>query len=112
MKKKKSGDDSISGSSAAYFVTKDEMLATLLKHHDIEIRDFIVLSFLSDQGAMSILHLSRTLSIDPKTIGQCVQRLRRADLLVASNEDSFEEDTVVEPSNDGLEVANLITKQL
>ena len=112
MKKDQDGEDSISGSSAAYFITKDDSLATLLKHHDIEIRDFMVLSFLSDQGAMSILYLSRTLSIEPTTILSCVKRLRDAELLVASNEDAFDTETVVEPSANGLEVANRILGQL
>ncbi len=43
--KRTNGADSISGTSAAYFVGNDESLAQMLEDHDIRIRDFMVLSF-------------------------------------------------------------------
>ena len=46
--------DSISGRSAALYFKDDPSLASLLVSHGIRVRDFIMLSFLSDQGAMSV----------------------------------------------------------
>lgn len=66
-------DDSIAGRSAAHFVTKDDSLASLLTNHGIRIRDFILLSFLSDQGPMSTWRLSRVVGLEPeKRCAVCV----------------------------------------
>ena len=58
--------DSISGMSAELFISKDDSLASLLLNHGIKVRDFILLSFLSDQGPMSVIRLARVVGLNPE----------------------------------------------
>ena len=64
--KSRKDDDSISGLSAAYFISKDDSLASLLLNHGIKVRDFILLSFLSDQGPLNIARLARIAGLEPE----------------------------------------------
>ena len=105
--------DSISGRSAEHFITKDESLASLLISHGIQVRDFIVLSFLSDQGPMSVARLSRTLGIDPRKIQRGLKRLSAANLVIresSSNEDKF--DSIARLTSRGEDVARRVSDQL
>ena len=74
--------DSIAGQSATHFIAKDDSLASLLLNHGIKIRDCILLSFLSDQGPMSILRLSRVVDIEPQVSLRSLQRLCSANLVL------------------------------
>ena len=78
---KKNGN-SIAGQSAAHFIAMDDSLASLLLNHGIKVRDFILLSFLSDQGPMSIVRLSRAVGIEPKLTLRSVRRLSSANLVL------------------------------
>jgi len=105
--------DSISGRSAEHFISNDESLASLLISHGIQVRDFIVLSFLSDQGPMSVARLSRTLGIEPRKILRGVERLSAANLLIrepSSNEDKFE--SIAKLTSRGEDVAKRVSDQL
>ena len=77
-------ENSIAEQSASLFIAKDASLASLLLRHGIKVRDFIVLSFLSDQGPMSILQLSRIVGIDPEGTLQSIRRLAAANLILRS----------------------------
>jgi hypothetical protein len=46
----------------------------LLVSHGIRVRDFIMLSFLSDQGPMSVTQLSHAVSIDPEILSNGMAR--------------------------------------
>ncbi len=80
--KSKKDLDSISGMSAALFITKDDSLASLLLNHGIKVRHFILLSFLSDQGPMSVLRLSRVVGLEPGKTLQGLKRLSAANLVI------------------------------
>jgi len=80
----KKNADSIAGLSASHFISKDDSLASLLLSHRIEVRDFMVLSFLSDQGSMSILQLSRVVGIEPQNALKSIKRLSAASLVLRS----------------------------
>lgn len=80
----KKNADSIAGLSASHFITKDDSLASLLLSHRIEVRDFMVLSFLSDQGSMSILRLSRVVGIEPQKALESIKRLSAVSLVLRS----------------------------
>lgn len=80
--------NSIAGNSASHFVTGDDSLASLLLNHNIEVRDFIVLSFLSDQGSMSILRLSRVVGIEPQKALESIKRLAVASLVLRTPTES------------------------
>jgi DNA-binding MarR family transcriptional regulator len=74
--------DSISGRSAALFVSQDPSIAQLVTEHGIRVRDFILVSFLSDQGPLSIEQLARILCIEPHDILKSARRLATAGLVV------------------------------
>jgi len=76
------GGPSIAGQSAANFIARDDSLAALLLHHGIKVRDFILLSFLSDQGPMSILRLSRVVGIEPAVALNSLKRLSAVNLVL------------------------------
>jgi DNA-binding MarR family transcriptional regulator len=109
----RSKEDSIAGQSAAHFIAMDESLASLLVNHGIKVRDFILLSFLSDQGPMSILRLSRTVGIEPKMALRSVKRLSSANLLLRDPAPQNEEfESVARLTMRGEEIAFKIISQL
>ncbi len=77
-----SNEDSIAGQSAAHFIAADDSLASLLVNHGIKVRDFILLSFLADQGPMSVSRLSRTVGIEPAAALRSMERLSSVNLLL------------------------------
>jgi len=111
--KSHNNDDSISGMSAALFVTKDDSLASLLLGDGIKIRDFILLSFLSDQGPMSILRLARIVGIEPGSTRRSLRRLSAAGLVLrepATADDKFE--SIARLTGRGEDIARRISDQL
>lgn len=108
-------DNSISGKSAAYFVTQDASLASLLLNHGILIRDFIILSFLADQGPMSVLRLSRIVGIEPANILRGLKRLSSANLVVrevVSPASADEYEAIVRLTTRGENIARRIGDQI
>jgi DNA-binding MarR family transcriptional regulator len=106
-------EDSISGLSAAHFISKDDSLASLLLNHGIKVRDFILLSFLSDQGAMSVARLARVVGIEPGKTLRGLKRLSAANLVQrepASTPDEF--DSVARLTARGEHIAGRISDQL
>lgn len=111
----RSRDDngSISGASAALFFANDDSLAALLLNHGIKVRDFILLSFLSDQGPMSVLRLARIVGIEPKMILRSLRRLSAANLVLrepVSTENKFE--SIARLTGRGEEIAGRISEQI
>ncbi len=108
-------DNSISGKSAAYFVTQDASLASLLLNHGILIRDFIILSFLSDQGPMSVLRLSRIVGIEPASTLRGLKRLSSANLVlreVVSPASANEYESIARLTTQGRNIAKRIGDQI
>jgi len=106
-------DDSISGMSAALFVTKDDSLASLLLNHGIKVRDFILLSFLCDQGPMSILRLARVVGVEPEKTLRALRRLSSANLILlelAPPDDELE--SIARLTGRGKDIAGRISGQL
>jgi len=106
-------DDSISGQSAAFFISKDDSLASLVLNHGIKVRDFIMLSFLSDQGPMSVVRLARVVGIEPEKTLRGLRRLSAANLVLrepASTEDELE--SIARLTSRGEEIAVKISAQL
>jgi len=106
-------EDSISGLSAAHFITSDDSLASLLLNHGIKVRDFILLSFLSDQGPMTISRLARVVGIEPEKTVRSLRRLSAANLLQrepASTHDDLQ--SVARLTGRGEHIARRISEQL
>ena len=106
-------EDSISGRSAALFFSKDSSIAQLLLSHGIRVRDFILVSFLSDQGPMTIHQLARIVSIEPDDLMKSLKRLGAAGLIIREpiSNDPDKESTARLTSR-GQEIAAKINDQL
>ena len=106
-------EDSISGRSAALYFSHDSSIAPLLVSHGIKVRDFILVSFLSDQGPMTLLQLARIVSIDPRDLLKSVKRLTAAGLvmrdLVSTDPNS---ESTVRLTSRGQDIAGRINDQL
>lgn len=105
--------DSIAGLSAEYFVTKDDSLAQLLLNRGIQVHDFILLSFLSDQGPMSTTQLARVLGIETDRVQRSTKRLSAAGLVIR-DPDSPESAaaSMVSLTGRGQDIAKRIIEQL
>ena len=105
--------DSISGRSAALYFAHDPSVAHLLLNFGIRVRDFILVSFLSDQGPLTVEQLARVLNIDPLDLLKSVKRLAAAGLVVRdpiSPESDFE--SLVRLTDCGEDMASRVDKQL
>ena len=106
-------EESISGRSAAFYFSHDPSIAQLLLRFGIKVREFILVSFLSDQGPLSIDQLARIIDIEPRELLTSVKRLAAAGLVVRvpTSPDSSSSSTVRLTSR-GQDVASRIDKQL
>lgn len=105
--------DSISGRSAALYFEHDPSLASLIVAHGIQVRDFIMLSFLSDQGPMSATQLSHAISTEPKKLMNGMKRLSDAGLIARDPKWIGDDaDSVVVLTTHGQKVAKRIDDQL
>ena len=111
--KKVDAEETISGQSAAMYFAQDSSIAQLLLSHGIKVRDFILVSFLSDQGPMSVLQLARIVSIDPEDVMTSLKRLGAAGLVIREpiSGDPGTESTARLTSR-GQEIARRISDQL
>ena len=108
-----SAGKSISARSAALYFEHDPSLAALLVSHGIRVRDFIMLSFLSDQGPMTVTQLSHTVSIEPEILLNGMKRLSAAGLIVWDPTSiGNATDSVVKLTTRGQDVAKQIDDQL
>lgn len=106
-------DASISGMSAAHFISKDDSLASLLLNHGIKVRDFILLSFLSDQGSMSVARLAHVSGVEPENTLLGLKRLSTANLVLREpTQKNNELDSIAKLTGRGEEIAGRITDQL
>jgi DNA-binding MarR family transcriptional regulator len=106
-------DVSISGRSAALFISNDASIARLLEQHGIKVRDFILMSFLSDQGALSVEQLARVLCIEPHDVLNSVERLATAGLVVRESATKGSgRMSMVRLTDRGQNVANSVEREL
>jgi DNA-binding MarR family transcriptional regulator len=105
--------NSISGRSAELFFARDPSIAKMLRSHGIGVRDFILASFLYDQGPMRVSQLARILSLESDDILRSITRLVAAGLL-AENPGETEQlaDTVVQLTTRGVDLATHINSEL
>lgn len=111
--RKRTSGDSIAGLSADQFVTRDDSLAALLLNRGITVRDFILLSFLSDQGPLSIAQLSNVVGIEPNGIMQSLKRLSSVGLVLRAPKGPNEgNNMMVILTGRGQDIARRIADQL
>lgn len=63
------------------FSNSDDSLAELIEENHIEVRDFMILSFVCDQNDLAVEQLMRALGLSRTTIVNCVERLQTAGLV-------------------------------
>lgn len=63
------------------FSNSDDSLASLVEENHIEVRDFMILSFVCDQNELTVEQLMRVLGLSRTTIVGCVERLQAAGLI-------------------------------
>ncbi len=111
--KKKFSDRSISEQSAALFITQDDSLASLLLNHGIKVRDFVLMSFLSDQGPMTVNQLARVIGIEPERVLESLKRLSAAGLLLRDpNTTDSKSAELAKLTGRGQNIVGRINKQL
>jgi len=111
--KKYKDDDSISGLSATLFVAEDDSLASLLMEHGIKVRDFILLSFIADQGPMTVDRLARIVGVEQDKALRSLERLSAAGLVSGSSKShELTVETVVTLAGRGQDVVRRIADQL
>lgn len=76
------------------FSHSDDSLAGLIEANNIEVRDFMILSFVCDQNQLAVEQLMRALGLSRESVLDCVERLVQADLVVYR-----QVATVAEPGN-------------
>jgi DNA-binding MarR family transcriptional regulator len=72
---------SICGAAFDEFVKHDDSVAELIHKNGIDVRDFIVLSFVCDQGELSITQVAQILGITVARAHGCIDRLAGANLV-------------------------------
>jgi DNA-binding MarR family transcriptional regulator len=72
---------SICEAALELYGASDNSLAERIRQASIEVRDFIILSFICDQQSMSIDQIGRVLGVDEETAQLCVDRLIKATLV-------------------------------
>ncbi len=100
---------SICEAALEHYSTLDDSLAELIKQASIEVRDFMILSFVCDQGCMIIEQISRALGLGEESTQECVDRLIMARLVHYKRSDSETGDNLeVTPTSTGRRVARRI----
>ena len=87
----------------------DDSLAGLIEDNHIEVRDFMVLSFVCDQNEMAIEQLSSTLGLSRSTVVGCIERLQTAGLAAYQDDaDSADSSDTVIPTPAGRTITDRI----
>lgn len=63
------------------FSKSDDSLAQLIEENHIEVRDFMILSFVCDQNELAVEQLMRVLGLSRTTVVNCIERLQAAGLV-------------------------------
>jgi len=106
-------ENSISSQSAAHYFSGDPSIAQLLLSHGIRVRDFMLVSFLFDQGPLSIDELAGIMDIEPSGLQECINRLVAVGLIVRDPESPDPNSrSTVRLTGQGQDVAGRIDKQL
>jgi predicted transcriptional regulator len=74
---------SISSEASALVTSGNQSLAEVLAEWNMEVRDFIILSFVADQGPIASRNLARMIGIDLQMANQSVALLASAGFIEA-----------------------------
>ena len=71
------------------FSESDDSLAGVIADHNIDVRDFMILSLICDQEELEVDQLTRALGLGSEVIVSCVERLMSAGLLQFGEDSSL-----------------------
>ena len=74
-------DSSICEAAFEEYTKLDDSLTELIHKNCIEVRDFVILSFVFDQGELSTDQISQILGLSKEKTRFCIERLIDADLI-------------------------------
>ncbi len=101
-------DISLSGQAIALAVSDNDSLAAALAESGMKMRDFIVLSFVSDQGSITTSHIGRLVGLDMPTTMSCIGRLTEAGLVYSDLSVAEEGRHVVTTETGGIVAAKIL----
>ena len=84
-------DSSICEAAFEEYTKLDDSLTELIHKNCIEVRDFVILSFVCDQGALSTEQISQILGLSMEKTRFCIERLIDADLIQYKDKNDDEE---------------------
>jgi len=87
----------------------DNSLAELIRQASIEVRDFMLLSFVSDQGRLCSGQISQAFGFEPDETRSAIERLLKAQLIELDGfADNNREDQCIRPTDNGRKVCQRI----
>lgn len=66
----------------------DDSLAGVIEQHHIDVRDFMILSLVCDQGYFGVDQLTSALGLSTETVIDCIERMLSAGLVRTCPDDS------------------------
>lgn len=93
------------------FRQSEDSLAGLLEQNHVEVRDFMVLSFICDQNGLSVEQLMSALRMGQHSINDCVERLAAAGLGSYENGDGAATPPQVVPTAAGRRLTRRVLGQ-
>jgi DNA-binding MarR family transcriptional regulator len=89
------------------FSHSDDSLAKLVERNNIEVRDFIILSFVCDQDELAVEQLSHVLGLNRDGVLKCLERLQTAGFVHYHQvAETAEASDLVTPTEPGREIAS------
>ena len=101
-------DDTLAGTAGSAILPTELMQASLMENYGLKVREFIVLSFLADQGPMSVRQLATVIDVDGRQIATSVRRLADAGLVMRPAGARHNDKAYVILSGEGSEVASMV----
>lgn len=83
------------------FSRSDDTLAGLIEASNIEVREFMILSFVCDQHNFSVGQIMRALGLSQETAFYCTDRLATAGLVRINAEDQRDPAAILSPTPAG-----------
>lgn len=94
------------------FDRADSSLAELIERHNIEVRDFIILSFVCDQHELAVEQLTRVLGLEREKVLVCLERLQTAGFVHYQQvAETAEASDLVRPTQPGRKIARRILER-
>lgn len=99
---------SITKETVEHYLAVGDSLAGLIANQGLRVRDFVLLSFVRDQGPMDIAQLVVVLGLGQSATLSCLDRLEKAGLVQQQTGPHGGDVLLISPTTLGIEVINRI----